>query len=448
MGDQKTASGGSGWLHTDGATIKTADGRPYVIKAVAWFGMETPSCAPHGLWQIGLDDGLAQIKSFGFTTVRLPYSNECLHAAATSGIDASGNPGLVGLTPLQLLDRVIDRAGVHGLSVILDRHRPDSAAQSALWYTDRFSEADWISDWTALARRYADDPTVIGADLHNEPHGRACWSCGDRARDWAAAATRAGNAVLAENPNLLVVIEGVEHQANGRSTWWGGGLADVRAHPVELEVADRVVYSPHDYPSSIYPQPWFSEPGYPANMAAQWDQNWGYLAKEDMAPVLLGEFGTRLESTSDRQWLSTLVDYLGDFRMSFAYWSFNPNSGDTGGLVADDWTTPQQAKLDALRPLLNPGAPAPSPPPTRTPAASPTTGSDPSSAAGPIATPRPIPRASSSATSGDLTADWRLDSGWNSGYVAELTLRSPRDAPDGPSATPTRQRVRWSTRGE
>ena len=46
-------------------------------------------------------------------------------------------------------------------------------------------------------------------------------------------------------------------------------------------------------------------------------------------------------------------------RMSFAYWSFNPNSGDTGGLVTDDWVTPQRDKLEALRPLLGGGAPMP-----------------------------------------------------------------------------------------
>ncbi len=43
MTSPATAAGGPGWLHTDGATIKTEDGRPYVIKAVAWFGMETPA---------------------------------------------------------------------------------------------------------------------------------------------------------------------------------------------------------------------------------------------------------------------------------------------------------------------------------------------------------------------------------------------------------------------
>jgi endoglucanase len=38
--------------------------------------------------------------------------------------------------------------------------------------------------------------------------------------------------------------------------------------------------------------------------------------------------------------------------MSFAYWSFNPNSGDTGGLVQGDWLTPQSGKLALLADLL------------------------------------------------------------------------------------------------
>ena len=376
MTSPAAAAGGSGWLHTDGATIRTEDGRPYVIKAVAWFGMETPGCAPHGLWQIGLDEGLAQIASFGFTTLRLPVSNACLHASTTTGIDARMNPELVGLSPLRLMDRVVARAHAHGLTVILDRHRPDSSAQSPLWYTAQVPESQWIADWRMLAARYAEDDTVIGADLHNEPHGEACWGCGDRQRDWAAAATRAGNAVLEENPRLLVIIEGVEHQANGAGTWWGGGLADVRQHPVRLSVPDRVVYSPHDYPSSIHPQSWFTAPDYPANLPAQWERTWGYLATENIAPVLLGEFGTRLQTASDRQWLTALVEYLDQNRISFAFWSFNPNSGDTGGLVGDDWTTPQRAKLDLLRPLLGagstPSAPSgPSPTSTHSPSTTP-----------------------------------------------------------------------------
>ena len=34
----------------------------------------------------------------------------------------------------------------------------------------------------------------------------------------------------------------------------------------------------------------------------------------------------------------------------FTYWSWNPNSGDTGGIALDDWTTVNQAKQAILEP--------------------------------------------------------------------------------------------------
>ncbi|MDF2554737.1 MAG: glycosyl hydrolase family 5, partial [Microbacterium sp.] len=346
------SGGGPGRLHTDGARIVTEDGTPYPIKAISWFGLETSTCAPHGLWAISLDAGMQQIASLGFTTVRVPFSNECLDASATSSVDGATNPALVDLAPIEVLDATIASACAAGLTVILDRHRPDSAAQSELWYTDRHSEEEWIAHWRMLAERYRDDPTVVGVDLHNEPHGAACWGCGDPARDWRAAATRAGNAVLEVNPHLLIIVGGVERQPDGTMTWWGGGLAGVAGAPVELAVADRVVYSPHDYPASVSAQPWFSVPEYPANLEAMWERNWGYIATRGIAPVLLGEFGSTLRTDSDRLWLATLVDYLERTGIGFGYWSFNPDSGDTGGIVADDWRTPQQDKLDALRPIL------------------------------------------------------------------------------------------------
>ena len=36
------------------------------------------------------------------------------------------------------MDKIVGYAGPIGLRVILDRHRPDAGAQSALWYTSRY----------------------------------------------------------------------------------------------------------------------------------------------------------------------------------------------------------------------------------------------------------------------------------------------------------------------
>jgi endoglucanase len=159
-------------------------------------------------------------------------------------------------------------------------------------------------------------------------------------------------------------VEGIETY-KGASTWWGGNLMGVAEKPVTLSVANRVVYSPHDYPSTVYPQSWFSAADYPNNLPAVWDKYWGFIFKAGTAPVYLGEFGTKLQTASDQQWLAKLVSYMdenaangglpvaaGKEGPSWAYWSWNPNSGDTGGILADDWNTVNTAKVTAINPIM------------------------------------------------------------------------------------------------
>jgi aryl-phospho-beta-D-glucosidase BglC (GH1 family) len=357
----------AGYFRTSGNQIVDAAGQPVKIAGVNWFGMESHNFAPHGLWTRNYKGMMNQMKQLGFNTIRLPFSNQLFDAGSTpNSIDFNKNPGLQGLTGLQIMDKIVAYAGQVGLRVFFDHHRSGAGAGaegSGLWYTGQYPESRWISDWTMLAARYANNPTVIGADLHNEPHGPARWGTGT-ADDWRLAAERAGNAILAVNPNWLIIVEGVEQGPSG-FYWWGGNLSAAGQFPVRLNVPGRLVYSPHDYPASIYPQPWFSAPNYPNNLPAIWDANWGYLFRQNIAPVLLGEFGSKLETNSDRLWLDKLVTYLqgdldgngtndlpaGQLGHSWTYWSWNPNSGDTGGILKDDWVSVQTEKVTKLAPV-------------------------------------------------------------------------------------------------
>jgi endoglucanase len=349
--------GGSGRLRAEGGRIVDAEGNPVRITGINWFGFETPELALHGLHIRSMDSFLDQVAELGFNTLRVPFTSQLFDEGVTpNGIDFQRNPDLVGKTPPEILDVLIDKAGARGLRIILDRHRPDAGGQSELWYTSAYPEERWIADWVALATRYRDNPTVIAFDLHNEPHGAATWGGGDPATDWRAAAQRAGDAILAANPDLLIVVEGIESFDNNYY-WWGGNLRGAATAPVELAVSGRLVYSPHDYPSSLYPQPWFSDPSYPANLAGVWDQTWGYLASGGTAPILVGEFGTKYETEADQEWLQSLADYIGENGLSFTYWSLNPDSGDTGGILEDDWQTVREDKMAVLAPVLAPPLP-------------------------------------------------------------------------------------------
>lgn len=343
-----------GWFAAIGPKIVSSTGAAVRFTGVSWFGLETTNRAPHGLWARSYQQLLASAKAAGFNFIRVPFSDDIFRAdLKPNGIDFTKNPTLQGLTSLQILDKVVAEAGRIGLRVMLDRHRPDGNGQSELWYTGAVSEATWISHWTQLARRYKASPTVFAVDLHNEPHGAATWGSGDASTDWRLAAERAGNAILKENPNLLIVVEGIEHTGNDWY-WWGGNLADAGTAPVRLSIPGRVVYSPHDYPASVYNQSWFGAPNYPSNLPGVWQPHWGYLVEQGQAPVLVGEFGTKLATQRDEQWLASLVQYMAARGMSFAFWSLNPNSGDTGGILENDWITLDTKKIQMLKPALAP----------------------------------------------------------------------------------------------
>jgi endoglucanase len=199
-----------------------------------------------------------------------------------------------------------------------------------------------------LAQRYRGNPTVIGADLHNEPHGAATWGDGNPQTDWRLAAERAGNAILAANPDWLIVVEGIENY-HGHLYWWGGNLEGAKQYPVRLSQPDKLVYSAHDYGPDLYPQYWFNTPDFASNLPSIWRRYWAYLQQEGLAPVILGEFGGRSVGTdAGGQWQRTLAAYIAQQGISYMYWSWTPNAQDTGSLLENDWKTVDRSKVAIL----------------------------------------------------------------------------------------------------
>ena len=373
-------------LSTRGADIVDAANRAILLRGVNWFGIESETQAPNGLWARDYKEMLTQIKGLGYNLIRLPYSVESLRGTSVTSInfELGSNRDLQGKSPLEVMDLIVQEAGRQDLLVLLDSHRLNHDRIPELWYGDGFTEADWINTWTMLAKRYQNQPNVIGADLKNEPHGRASWGTNNRATDWRLAAERAGNAILKVNRNWLIVVEGVENNVPGQKLkihWMGGNLEGVRRFPVRLSARNKVVYSPHEYGAGVFNQPWFSERNFPKNLLDRWETGFYYIARQKIAPVFVGEFGGRQIDAMSKEgiWQRQFIDFLKRKNLSFAYWSWNPNSRDTGGILLDDWTTIDQPKQQLLNSLL--------PPPTVRPVK-----------AVPLPTPTPItsnPRATS-----------------------------------------------------
>lgn len=409
-------------LSTNGNQIVDSNGNNFRLTGINWFGCETASFTFHGLWTgRSYKDFLDQVKELNFNVLRVPFSGQLLRSdSMVSGINTNSNPELIGLSPLQVLTKVVEYAGEIGLRVFLDRHssKADGLLNEDLWYIANdvyYTEQQWIEDWKFMANHFKGHNNVIGADVYNEPKRTAEWSV------WARAAEKAGNAIHEIAPSWLIIVEGVEVY-DGESTWWGGNLRGFASDPVVLNSNNKLVLSPHEYDSHVSAQAWFSDPSYPSNLPGIWDTNWGYIYKNNIAPLIIGEFGSKLSSQTDITWLDKVTDYMdGDFNLdgvsdlvgdkkglSFTYWCLNPNSGDTGGILNADWTTVDQTKYDMLKnslegvdpveiptsytptiaPIVTPTKPTSSSP-TMTPIARPTTPTTPTNPTTPTSTGNP-----------------------------------------------------------
>jgi endoglucanase len=367
-------------LSTLGNQIVDSAGANVRLKSINWFGGEGPNFTPNGTWQRSYTAMLDQIKALGFNCIRLPFADDILTQTPLS-IDYSQNAPLVGLSAIQVFDAIINYAGSIGLYVILDHHRISATTGSGTdgWpnvgFTDAYTPAMWATMWTAMATRYHANPAVCGFDPHNEPHNPT-WAT------WATHVEALFTTVTAIAPDWLCFVEGVGAGSTG-TYWWGGYLADVNSRPVNLSAPHKLVYSPHEYGLSVGAQSWLQSTsntvgGWPNSLAAVWNEFWSFPFQNQQVPILVGEFGGKFGFTGagvadgnanapyEVQWVQTLAAFLnGDTDlngvtnltgsqkgMSFAYWSFGPNSGDTGGLLEDDWVTVQAGKLALLAPML------------------------------------------------------------------------------------------------
>ena len=414
-------------LSTIGRSIVDVKGKVVLLRGVNWFGMETDTHAPHGLWRRDYKEMLAQIKNLGYNVIRFPYSVAALRSFNVSGIDYTigSNIELQGRTPLEVMDLVIQEAERQGLLILLDSHRLNDQQIPELWYGDGFTEADWIDTWTMLAIRYKNQTNVIGADLKNEPHGKASWGDNNISTDWRLAAERAGNAILSVNPNWLIVVEGVEKNVPGQKLpqhWYGGNLEGVKKYPIRLSRSNKLVYSLHEYGAGVYNQPYFSDSNFPNNLIHRWQIGFNYIASQNIAPILIGEFGGRQVDLNSKEgiWQNELVKYIQKNNLSFTYWSWNPDSSDTGGILLDDWQSvdlPKQQLLSQLlppvevQPLNQPSNPPVSP--TLTPSVSPT----------------PNPSVSPSITStAQLKVTTEINSNWETGFCVSFKITNQGNA--------------------
>jgi len=380
---QATGVHGDDWLTTSGDHICDMNGTEVWLTGCNWFGYNTGSNLFDGVWACNLDEALTSIADHGFNLLRVPMSAELLlqwknGEYPEANYNHAYNSYLDGMNSLEIWDHVLAVCEANGIKVMVDIHSANTDAMghmAPLWCTSDFTEEDYLEALDWISERYADNDTIVAYDLKNEPHGKASedehaiWNDSDDDNNWKRVAEEAGNIILDNNPYALIVIEGIQiypidpSSNNFTSTddedyynsWWGGNLRAVADYPIDFGSPERnaqIVYSPHDYGPAVYAQPWF-EGGftYESLIEDYWYDSWLYIDDTGTAPLLIGEWGGFM--TGDNlTWMEYMRQLIGEYHLNHTFWCFNANSGDTGGLVLDDFTTWDEEKYEFVKEVL------------------------------------------------------------------------------------------------
>lgn len=396
------------WLHVnENAEVVDMYGNPVWMTGCNWFGYNVTTQCFDGVWSRNMHEMLNEMADHGFNLLRVPMSTQILLQWKNREpdpymvkINEWKNPeltveGVEGGTPKYSFDiwnMAVEWCRENGIKIMMDIHCATTASnghQIPLWYDSNYSTDDWLEALSWFAEYYKDDDTVIAIDLKNEPHGKndgqgmAIWDDSTAENNWKYAAERGAAACLEQNPNLLIMVEGIEVYPkfeNGKDwnspavdyahyddpsaqafhgAWWGGNFRGVRDYPVDLgEHQDQLVYSPHDYGPLVWEQEWFKKDFTTQTLLDDyWYDTWAFLIEEKISPLLMGEWGGFYDDEHDptgdnRKWMKLLRDYMIEKRIHHTFWCFNENSGDTGGLLCNDFQDWDVAKYEFVKEAL------------------------------------------------------------------------------------------------
>ncbi|GAA0925898.1 cellulase family glycosylhydrolase [Kribbella koreensis] len=378
VGSPATGSGGvpayradvvPGWvppLSTRGRWIVDANGDRFRLRSGNWHGAsgtwngsgdsevdanhhagENSGRMPLGLDRAAIADIIGGFGELGLNSIRLPFSNEMMHdARPVTDASVAANPELRGKTPLQVYDAVVQALTTAGFAVILNNHTNTTRWCCGIDGNERWNKSQsdqaWESDWLFMVNRYKINPRVVGADLYNEVRRDILddpnWGLGD-AHDWFAATQRLGDRILTEaNPNLLIVVEGINWTGipvdgfpHERPT-----LEPARGLSHTLVASSKLVYSAHFYGytgprhSGATGTGETSDPRYqdlsPTDLISELNRQAFFVTGEDghfTAPLWISEFGVggREETgAKPRAWFENFIDQLIRTDADFAYW--------------------------------------------------------------------------------------------------------------------------------
>ena len=310
-----TAPGG---YYTNGASVCSADGTAHLFHGVDRPSMEWDSSGEWANSEGIPRSDFAAMAAWHVNVVRIALNQDFWLAGA-----ALYDPAYAGR-----VDQAVKDAEASGLDVIVDLHWSDRGdltasvvgqGQGKAGHADQQQMADANSKqfWSEVASKYQNDGHVL-FELYNEPHDIPwqVWlhggTVGGVASYQAVGMQDLYDAVRATGANNVVIAGGIG---------WAFNLSSVYANKIQ---GYNIMYATHPY--------------YPQDPATQWDSMFGYLASQNLAPVIATEFGDGTTGCTGA-WDTNLTQYADQLHISWTAWAWWPADCKFPALISDwDYT--------------------------------------------------------------------------------------------------------------
>jgi hypothetical protein len=343
---------------------------------------------PEGLQHQSMDTIVDWIAAQNFNCVRLTYStdhalNPLLPVAASFAAAASA-AGVPAADMAALYDRVVahnpwitpntttrdvfaaavDKLFARGVLTILDNHVSkaswccnltdgngwwDEAFGYNSWNSRFFHTQNWLTGLQAMAAWSLSHKGVVAMSLRNELRAFLLQDMNGRA-DWYRYIKQAGDLVHATNPDVLVVVGGVQSTTD---------LLHLRSGDAEdmLDTSGwrgKHVWEMHAYSFTVTFPDAFKNCDI---VKAQYGAFVGFVLEQGKAytgPMILSEFGVGMEggefdglSEKDDRYLNCLVSYMQNNDADWAVWAIQgsyyardgkADADETWGLMNHNWT--------------------------------------------------------------------------------------------------------------
>jgi endoglycosylceramidase len=300
----------NGFLSVRGTWIVDSTGTPILLRGVNYPGYDSQYPRLHS------EAAYANFAKMGFNVVRLQISWANLEAYKGRFYDYFLK---------WYVDRDVQWAKKYGLYIVLDMHQYQWASKFGgngipNWAVTQYSASELglrqaISDfwanpspqdhlimvWNNVATHYANEPTIAGYDLLNEPWIYTSIIPELNATHIDAFYTKATEAIRSVDPNHIIFLE------------------PANMNTFNTSFDSKIVWAPHFYPLS------FASSYYSENLTVlelKMDAMYQNYVMNSNVPMWMGEFGAFMTDGTANNWLKNAQGLFDKYQIGWAWWAY------------------------------------------------------------------------------------------------------------------------------